>query len=281
MVVLNEFLPISILSLKTQFSNKLIDILDDKLDYYIETSTVIKKNDKKRLFNNIVKEVKNIISSDHFLYLIMDNNYCTHKYRKGKNEGKYCAKKIRSNNPKKVYLCCSHDKEHVPKKKNISVDNTHSPMELINNNIDDNNKIKNKIEIKNDPKKKNINTNYNNNQLNNKVINNFKTDINIKIEDIDENYETNSNNKISICLLDKKEKKNMKIQENQLENKKNGINKKIINSNINLSIVDIDNYLNINKVGKNINKNKYNNKHSKRYKWKKLDILQDTGFIFG
>ena len=183
MVVLNEFLPISILSLKTHFSNKLIDILDDKLDYYIETSTVIKKNDKKRLFNNIVKEVKNIISSDHFLYLIMDNNYCTHKYRKGKNEGKYCAKKIRSNNPKKVYLCCSHDKEHVPKKKNISVDNTHSPMELINNNIDDNNKFKNKIEIKNDPKKKNINTNYNNNQLNNKVINNFKTDINIKIED--------------------------------------------------------------------------------------------------
>lgn len=290
MVVLNDFLPISILSLKTHFSNKLMDILDDKLDYYIETSTVIKKNDKKRLFNNIVKEVKNIISSDHFLYLIMDNNYCTHKYKKGKNEGKYCAKKIRSNNPKKVYLCCSHDKDHVPKKKNISVDNTHSPMELINNNIDDNNKFKNKIEIKNDPKKKNININYNN-QLNNKVINNFKTDINIKIEDIDKSYETNSNNKISICLLDKKEKKNMKIQENQLENKKNDINKKIINtekdrinSNINLSIVDIDNCLNINKVGKNVNinkKNKYNNKHCKKYKWRKLDILQDTGFIFG
>lgn len=274
MVVLNDFLPINILSLKTHISNKLIDILDDKLDYYIETSTAIKKNDKKRLFNNIVKEVKNVFSSDHFLYLIMDNNYCTHKYRKGKNEGKYCAKKIRSNNPKKVYLCCSHDKDHVPKKKNISIDNTPSPIELTNNNIDDN-KIKNKIDKNDDSGKKNKNINYNN-QLNNKVINNLKTDINIKIENIDEGYETNSNNRISICLLDKKdETKNMKIKKNQLKSTINNINKKYN---------DFDNCLNKNHIEKkvNINKNnRYNHKHSKRYKWQKLDILQDTGFVFG
>lgn len=258
MVVLNEFLPINILSLKTHISNKLIDIFDDNLDYYIETSTVIKKNDKKKLFNNIVKDVKNLFSSDHFLYLIMDNNYCIHKYRKGKNEGKYCAKKIRSNNPKKVYLCCSHDKDHIPKKKNISIDNTSSPIELINNNINDN-KFKNKIDKNDDD-----------NRLNNKVINNLKTDINIKIEDTDKGYETKSNNRIKNRLLNKKgEKKNIKIKENQLKSTINDINKKYN---------DIDNSLNKININKN---NRYNHKYGKRDKWQKLDILQDTGFIFG
>lgn len=252
MVVLNDFLPINILSLKTHISNKFIDILDDKLDYYIETSTVIKKDDKKRLFNDILKEIKNLFSSDYFLYLIMDSNYCTHKYKRGKNEGKYCAKKIRSSNPKKVYLCCSHDKDHVPKKKMISTDNKPQPAEseLINKKINklNNNNNKNKLE-----KKKNIN---------------------IKIGDI-KGYEKKSNNSKNIYSLDKKDEKDIKdIKDIKVIQLKSTINKK---SN------KIDNCLNKNKLDekKNINKNdKYNHKYSKRYKWRKLDIIRDTGFIF-
>jgi hypothetical protein len=208
MVVLNDFLPISILSLKTHISNNIMGILDDNLDYYIETSSIIKKNDKKKLFDNILKEVKNTISSDHFLFLIMDNNYCTHKYKKGKNEGKYCAKKIRSNNPKKVYLCCTHDKNHIPKKKKKNVENIYS-TELINDNIIDKNELR-------DVEKVNVNINYNS-KLNNKVIDNFK------LNNINDKMEINKKTNVKNPLLDKKDIEKKKTSD--LEKKINTIKK--------------------------------------------------------
>jgi hypothetical protein len=194
------------------------------------------------LFDDIIKDVKNNIS-DHFLYLVMHDDYCTHKYKKGKNEGKYCAKKIRSNNPKKVYLCCQHDKNHIPqKKKNKNKNkNINEVIEIKNNNIN----IDEAIEIKN----------------------NFENKYN------DEGYETNNGITIDI---------GKKIEKNKINHKKEIIklNKgKIIITNINENKINNCNDITNNnddyfkKIDKNI-------KYIKKRKWKKLDILQDTGFVF-
>ncbi len=240
MVVLNDFLPINISSLKIHLSILIRDVLEDKLDYYIETETVIKKENKKRIFDNIIKDVRNNIS-DHFLYMVMHDDYCTHKYKKGKNEGKYCSKKIRSNNPKKVYLCCQHDKDHIPQKKKI-VKNI--------NNIDE------AIEIKND------------------------IDENIVY---DEGYETN-NGTVNFNIIDINKEKKIEIKKN-LQNINYDLKK--INNKNNI-IIDGD-VKQINKCNNIIINNNYfkkrikiekNDKHIKKSKWKKLDILQYTGFVF-
>lgn len=164
MVILNEFLPINIFSLKTNLIKNILNILDNRIDYYIETEKPIKKNDKKNIFDNITEDIKNLIYSDHFLYLIMDDNYCTHKYKRGKNEGKFCAKKIKSNNPNKVYLCCQHDKDHIPKKriKKEKDDNLKNIEDKNDNNYDNKNNsmltIKNKVDNINNVK---LNDNFN------------------------------------------------------------------------------------------------------------------------
>lgn len=239
MVVLNEFLPISITSLKIHLSNKIREILDDRLDYFIETSTIIRKSKKNSIFDNIIKDIKNVISSDHFLYLVMHDNYCVHKYKKGKNEGQYCAKKIRSNNPKKAYLCCQHDKDHIPKKKQIR------------KNAD----IEKKIEMKNTYNKK---ENKKSEIIEKLIIqeNQLKESLYI-----DHNY--NNDNKKS-----KKEDTNIKIYSNS------------ILTNIDIPICNPQKNINIEKKDKIIKFNKNNKKNLKKSKWKKLDILKDTGFIF-
>lgn len=261
MVVLNDFLPINISSLKIHISNKIRDILDDQLDYFIETSSIIKKNDKKRIFDNIIKEVKNSISSDYFLYLVMHDNYCVYKYKKGRKEGQYCAKKIRSNNPKKSYLCCQHDKGHIPKKKEIkrncnNIDNTCATIE-IKSNYDDI-KVIEEINSDNDSniyllKEKSKNKNDNLGDLQNQEK---------KVKEVDDILKKDKYNKLN------------KIYKNPNDENK-------INKNYNDSI--INNNINNNYVEKTIKTNKLDkiNKYTKRCKWKKLDIIYDTGFVFG
>jgi hypothetical protein len=251
MVVLNDFLPINISSLKIHLSNKIRDVLEDKLDYYIETGTVIKKENKKRLFDNIIKEVKNNIS-DHFLYLVMHDDYCTHKYKKGKNEGKYCSKKIRSNNPKKVYLCCQHDKDHIPQKKKLenNINNIDEAIE-IKNNIDENNLDDEGYETNNG-------------------IGNFNIDYINKEKKIEtQKYKINYKNEIK----------------NKLQNVNHDL--KILNKGDNIIIVGDSkqtNKCNNTMINNNYFKKKIkidrNDKYMKKSNWKKLDILKDTGFVF-
>lgn len=234
MVVLNEFLPICISSLKIHLSNKIREVLDDRLDHFIETSTIIKKTKKNIIFDNIIDDIKNIISSDNFLYLVMHDNYCIHKYKKGKKEGQYCAKIIRSNNPKKVYLCCQHDKDHIPKKKE---------RKGIKKNVD----IEGTIETKNINNKENTKKNKKKETIENIVIQ--KKGVSYINQDHD-------GNNLNCDSIKKKEK----------------------DTNVNIySISDIDNYQ------KNMDKNVKFNENNKKYikkKWRKLDILKDTGFTF-
>lgn len=241
MVVLNDFLPICISSLKLHLSNKIREVLDERLDYFIESSTVIKKTKKKNIFDNIINDIKTTISSDHFLYLVMHDNYCVYKYKKGKKEGQYCAKKIRSNNPKKVYLCCQHDKEHIPKKKKT------------NKNIN--------IETKNTYNKNDHNIDISDSKKNNKSEIIEKLIIqNKQIKDIkymDHGYDDNRLNYIDI-----------KIKE------------KDTNININTLFDDCKKNICMKKKDKIVNFNESNKKYIKKSKWKKLDISKDTGFTF-
>jgi hypothetical protein len=120
MTCLNDKLQINIKQLKTIFIEEINYIIDNEL-YYIDEKK-IDENRKIKLKNNIIKEIKNKINEDNFIYRIMDDNYCTFKHKRGKNDGKFCSKKINTNleiGYKKDYLCCTHSKKHIPKKRKI------------------------------------------------------------------------------------------------------------------------------------------------------------------
>lgn len=186
MVVLNKFIPVNILSLKKHISNKFIEILKHELDF-------VEIREKEKIFSRIIKSIESTISSDYFIYLIIDDDYCTHKYKRGKKEGCYCVKKIRNNNNiKKNYLCSQHDPNHVPipRKKNLSKfnplthidegyesDKTHKvenninkELDLKNNSIDRNDRINREIKDNNKNAKIHIKRKKNNNNFKNKKI---------------------------------------------------------------------------------------------------------------
>lgn len=77
------------------------------------------KNIFEKIYKNINDKTKDLFSSDNFIYINMDDNHCTHKFKRGKKEGYICHKKINTNlkDEKKDYLCCAHSKKHVTKKK--------------------------------------------------------------------------------------------------------------------------------------------------------------------
>lgn len=71
------------------------------------------------MYNPFHKYVKEKITEDHFVYLNMNDNICTHKFRKGKRDGEYCCKKITINGNKTKYVCTKHNKDHFPNKRKI------------------------------------------------------------------------------------------------------------------------------------------------------------------
>ena len=91
--------------------------------------------------NKLIKEeIKDLFSNDHFIYVNMDNSVCTHKFKKGKKEGYFCQKKIKTNilNGEKDYLCVKHSKLHMPNKrikKYIKSTNNITIETFYNNNI--------------------------------------------------------------------------------------------------------------------------------------------------
>lgn len=112
MVFLNENISFNIKSLKKRLTLELQNFME-------EYEHIIKDDKLNFLKDKIEEKVKSLFSNDHFVYLSMDNNLCTYKYKRGKNEGYYCCKRIRTNLPddKKDYLCSIHSKKHIPKKK--------------------------------------------------------------------------------------------------------------------------------------------------------------------
>lgn len=123
MTCLNNKLQINIKQLKKIFIEEIDYIIDNEL-YYIDDKK-IDENRKIKLKNNIIKEIKNKFNSDNFICRIMDDNYCIFKHKRGKNDGNFCTKKINTNlekGIKKDYLCCTHSKKHIPKKRKINKD---------------------------------------------------------------------------------------------------------------------------------------------------------------
>lgn len=115
MVCLNEVLPFNKIILRNNIYNGLQEKI--RLEFAMELDEKI----IERINKNIQKNVKEMFGNNHFLYLNIDENHCVHMFKKGKKEGYYCTKRIKTNIPKdskKDYLCCSHSKQHIPRKKN-------------------------------------------------------------------------------------------------------------------------------------------------------------------
>jgi hypothetical protein len=68
MVCLNEKLPINLKQMKTVFISELDEIIEHKL-YYLNDLDDIKKD---KIKNSIIKDFRNKIYSDSFIYMIID-----------------------------------------------------------------------------------------------------------------------------------------------------------------------------------------------------------------
>lgn len=155
---LNEKLPIDMKMMKKVILQEIDDIIDHEL-YYVND---IEKVKKERLKNNIIKELKNKFNSDHFIYRIIHEDHCNFKHERGKNDGKFCCKRITINGNKKKYICRVHNKDHVPKKKIKLLDDksfenskNNKILEKSKNIINKNNSILLRTDIS-----KNLNKNY-------------------------------------------------------------------------------------------------------------------------
>ena len=105
--------------------------------YNLNSIILSKKNIIKKISKKINNKIKDLFSTDHFLYLSMNDDFCVHKFKKGKNEGKFCGKKIRTNlnGKKNDYLCCSHSKEHIPTKRKKIEKKSESIIQQVDNPI--------------------------------------------------------------------------------------------------------------------------------------------------
>lgn len=171
MVVLNKVLNINIDQMKKNIINEIYEIIDHEF-YYIDNV----HNDKKEIMkNSIIKQIKDKLNTDNFMYRIMADNRCIYKHKYGKQDGHFCHKNITKNGDSKKYLCRTHNKNHVPNKKikynndkNISIKKS---IQLINVNKMDNVNNKNNVLIKNDIKNIKYGHLYNLSKKNNGMIN--------------------------------------------------------------------------------------------------------------
>lgn len=177
MVCFNNKLPIDRLSMKRIMLSKLDEILDNKL-WYLEG---VKDESKDKLRKSIIKEMENEFNSDKFIYLMIHDDHCTFKHRRGKNDGNFCCKRITKNGDKKNYVCREHNKNHIPRtKENImkkEIDSKNDSIKIINtdNNISSFKTKSNNNYILKPKLKKNKKININSFNFNNfkKIINNY------------------------------------------------------------------------------------------------------------
>lgn len=155
MVVLNDSINLSLKRLKIYLPATIKEFMDQALEHYIDEKKL------EKIKKNMEKYIKEKIVEDHFVYLNMDENICTHKFKRGKKEGNYCCKKIRTNleGNSRDYLCTKHSKKHIPKKRiknnssliSFSKNNNHKKNNFLNE------KNKKKILKKNLRKNKSLN----------------------------------------------------------------------------------------------------------------------------
>lgn len=236
MVYLNKVVSVNIKSLEKLILEKVHEAVQNEL-YYVD----IKNEMKEKINKNILKEIKNKIKTDNFIYRIMDDEKCVFKHNRGKYDGYFCCNKITKNGNKKEYKCRKHNKSHVPKPRN--------------NNIKDNIPFQNKDSISQSINltKKNIYNYEELQQKDNKPINiinsydiykknKFKNNINKKEKKIlIENFNLNSFKKIV------KEYNNFIVCKYKVNNNCDNINKhghcdfKHINNNIFINDFLVDN----------------------------------------
>lgn len=127
MIYNNKKIPINIIDMKNVIIEEIDNIIDNKL-YFLDIvfsslKTEIKNNEDKYkdkikiLKNNIIKEIKNKMDTNNFIYRIIDNDHCIFNHTRGKNKGNFCCKRITKNGDKKTYVCTVHNKKHIPKPK--------------------------------------------------------------------------------------------------------------------------------------------------------------------
>lgn len=114
---LNENLSINVKKLGKNIEKELDFIIYNELYYALDIS----EEKMQKIKNNIIKEMKNQIRTEYFMYKIMDENKCVYKHNRGKNDGFFCHKKINTKIKEgtKDFLCCTHSKKHIPKKRKV------------------------------------------------------------------------------------------------------------------------------------------------------------------
>lgn len=184
MVCLNSKIPVNLNTLENVIYNRLNAILDNELDHLLEKKTI------EKVKTNVLKILTKEMKTDNFIYNIIHEDNCGFKHRRGKNDGKFCCRKSKTNikDGKKDYLCSVHSKKHIPKTK-IKNENKMASIELLDfdphkinnsNTFDNLNIVSNEKIIKNNNlifkdislEKNNINKNSR------KKINNKKLNIN-------------------------------------------------------------------------------------------------------
>lgn len=154
---LNKTINFNIKKLKNNLSEDLNKMI--KLEFELDLNNIM----IERISKSIKSKINECFNSDCFIYRSMDNKYCTHKFRRGKQDGYFCCKKINTNlnNEKEDYLCVKHSKKHIPKKR---IDkNKENVKDIVISNIKSNDEFKmiynNKKDIKKIFKKKKKNKN--------------------------------------------------------------------------------------------------------------------------
>lgn len=113
MVCLNENISFNVKSLRNKLTLEMKSFIDD-YDHLLKDEKYVLS-----LKNKIEKKIKDLFLDNYFIYLTMNEDICSFKHKRGKNEGFICSKLIKTNieDNKKDYLCCTHSKKHIPKKR--------------------------------------------------------------------------------------------------------------------------------------------------------------------
>lgn len=114
MVCLNENIRFNKIKLKNNIPKEINKMIKLEFNYLIEEKML------EKIYKRINEKSEEMFSDNYFLYLNMDKTVCVHMFKKGKKEGYFCQKKIRTNLPENSgndYLCCSHSKKHIPRKR--------------------------------------------------------------------------------------------------------------------------------------------------------------------
>lgn len=75
----------------------------------------------KYILKNNHEKLKEIMNSNYNIYLFINNNYCVHKYKRGKREGHICGAKIEIESDD--YLCSRHNRKYESKQRIYSMEN--------------------------------------------------------------------------------------------------------------------------------------------------------------